>query len=115
MEHTEHSSEHIAEHHEEGHGISKKSIWVTFGILSVLTMVDFAFFFSMDPSMSRNLIFVALGVIKSYYIVGIFMHMKYEVKRLAGIILLPFGFILGLIAALLYEGDRWSVIKWFVE
>ncbi|MDZ4757972.1 MAG: cytochrome C oxidase subunit IV family protein [Bacteroidota bacterium] len=112
MEHTD-NTEHT-EHH-EGHGISKKAIWRTFGILSFLTVVDFAIFFNMDGTMSRNMIFVALGIIKSYYIVGIFMHMNYEVKRLAGIILLPFGFILGLIAALLYEGDRWSVIKWFVE
>lgn len=112
MEHSEHTSEH---HEGEQHGISKKSIWITFLILSGLTIIDFAFFFGMDPSMSRNFIFVALGIIKSYYIVGIFMHMKYETKRLSSIILLPFGFVLVLIAALLYEGDYWSLFKWALE
>lgn len=43
------------------------------------------------------------------------MHMRYEVKRLAMMIVLPMAFILVLIAALLYDGVRWSFIKWLSE
>jgi cytochrome c oxidase subunit IV len=59
-------------------------------------------------------IFLAFGIIKSYFIVGIFMHMSYEVKRLAMTIIIPMVFVLGLIAALLYEGGTPSVIKWAI-
>lgn len=103
-------------HHDAGHKtMTKKTIWVTFFILLAITVLDFAIYFMMPPSMSRNMIFLAFGIVKSYYIVGIFMHMRYEVKRLAMMIVLPMAFILVLIAALLYEGDRWSVIKWLSE
>ncbi len=48
--------------------------------------------------------FLALGLIKAYFIVEVFMHMKYEKISLALTILVPVIFIIGLIMGLLYEG-----------
>jgi caa(3)-type oxidase subunit IV len=106
-----HSVEHNAEH-EEHAAMTKKTIWLVFWILLGLTVIDFAFYFMMEKGGFRNFIFVALGIVKSYFIVGFFMHMKYERVRLAAMIVLPMGFILALIAALLYEGGIWSITKW---
>ncbi len=105
--------EHTENHHNNEHGaLTKKTIWATFWLLLAITVIDFAIYFMMPASGIRNFIFIGLGVVKSYFIVGIFMHMKYEVVRLSSMIILPMAFILALIAALLYEGDRWSIIKW---
>jgi len=108
MEHTEH-------HHDDHPSMTKKTIWLTFWILLAITVLDFIIYFAMkakDLQSIRNTIFIVFGIIKSYYIVGTFMHMKYEKVRLAAMIILPMAFILALIAALLYEGDRWSIVKW---
>lgn len=108
--------EHTESHNDADHGsLTVKTIWLTFWLLLAITVVDFAIYFAMsDPSLKsiRNVIFILLGIVKSYFIVGVFMHMKYEKVRLAAMIITPMLFILGLIAALLYEGDRWSIIKW---
>ena len=44
--------------------------------------------------MARNIIFIALGIIKAIYIVGTFMHMKHEKLSLATMIILPMIFII---------------------
>jgi cytochrome c oxidase subunit IV len=101
----------------EGAGINPdqphgtKDIWKTFWILLGLTLVDIGFYFIMSPSLVRNWLFIFLGIVKAYYIVGIFMHMKYERKNLIQTIILPVLFILGLIATLMYEGNFWDTIN----
>jgi cytochrome c oxidase subunit IV len=65
----------------------------------------------MGPSGFRNFIFIFFGIVKAYYIVGAFMHLKHEKINLALIILVPTIFILGLIMGLLYEGNALSMIK----
>ena len=54
-------------------------------------------------------IFIGMTIIKAYYIVSVFMHMKYEVKALVWSILLPMIFVIWLIVALLIESG--SVIR----
>jgi cytochrome c oxidase subunit IV len=68
-------------------------------------------YFAMGPSGFRNFIFIFFGIVKAYYIVGAFMHLKHEKINLALIILVPTIFILGLIMGLLYEGNALSMIK----
>lgn len=107
--------EHTEQHHDDHPSMTKKTIWLTFWILLAITVLDFIIYFVMKAKELhgiRNTIFILFGVVKSYYIVGTFMHMKYEKVRLAAMIILPMAFILALIAALLYEGDRWSIVKW---
>lgn len=83
--------------HTHSHGT--KELWKTFWILLAITILDFILYFSMTaPSihMLRNVIFIFMGIVKAYFIVGAFMHMKYEKINLALIILVPTIFIIGL-------------------
>lgn len=87
-----------------------KEIWRTLTILTLLTAVDIILYFYMPLTAFRNFIFIVLGIVKAYYIVASFMHMKHEKVDLAVIILVPLLFVLGLIAGLLYEGNFWLSI-----
>jgi cytochrome c oxidase subunit IV len=95
--------------HGESHGT--KELWRTFWILLGITIFDFIIYFIMPASGYRNLIFIFFGIVKAYFIVGAFMHLKYEKINLALIILVPTVFIVGLIMGLLYEGSAISHIK----
>jgi cytochrome c oxidase subunit IV len=52
----------------------------------------------------RVAIFVGMTIVKAFYIVAEFMHLKHEVKSLIWAIMLPIIFILWLLLALMYEG-----------
>jgi cytochrome c oxidase subunit 4 len=53
-----------------------------------------------------------LGVVKAWYIVGIFMHMKFERKVLMYMIVLPMIFVVFFIALMLIEGDYTFLLRW---
>ena len=52
----------------------------------------------------RVAIFVGMTLVKAFYIVAEFMHLKHEVKSLIWAIMLPIIFIIWLLLALMYEG-----------
>ncbi|MEK0440706.1 MAG: hypothetical protein RLZZ504_1622 [Bacteroidota bacterium] len=95
--------------HTESHGT--KELWKTFWLLLGITVLDFVIYFVMGPSGFRNFIFIFFGLVKAYYIVGAFMHLKHEKINLALVILVPMVFVLGLISGLLYEGSALEVMK----
>ncbi len=80
-------------------------IWRTALILSVDTAIEFVFAFTMERSALLTSIFVILTFVKTFYIVGEFMHLKYEVKVLIWTIIVPMLFIVWLITAMLVEGN----------
>lgn len=81
-----------------------KLIWRTFIILCVITAFEFLIAFTMTAGPLRVAIFVGMTIVKAFYIVAEFMHLKHEVKSLIWAILLPIIFILWLLLALMYEG-----------
>jgi cytochrome c oxidase subunit IV len=93
----------------ESHGT--KELWRTFWILLGITVLDFIIYFVMPHTGFRNFIFIFFGIVKAYYIVGAFMHMKYEKINLALVILVPTIFIIGLVMGLLYEGNALTYAK----
>lgn len=95
--------------HTESQGT--KELWKTFFILFGITIFDFIIYFVMPANGYRNFIFIFFGLVKAYYIVGAFMHLKHEKLNLALIILVPTLFIMGLIMGLLYEGSMLEVMK----
>ena len=95
--------------HTESHGT--KELWRTFWLLLGITILDFVIYFVMPATGLRNFIFIFFGLVKAYYIVGAFMHLKHEKINLALIILVPTIFILGLIMGLLYEGNALTWVK----
>jgi cytochrome c oxidase subunit 4 len=118
--HGEHTDEsHDIEIHEVGvHHVdsSKKRIWTVFFIMLGITVVEFIIALypgirrtqaHPDGALSKDLvvgIFLALTVLKAFYIVGYFMHLKMEKVTMVYTVLLPIMFIIYLIALLMIEG-----------
>jgi cytochrome c oxidase subunit IV len=96
-------------HHSEEEGIKKrKKIWFVFWVLLVVTIVEVSLglMFSRDPGMQTFLFvtFIALTIVKAYYIVMSYMHLGDEAKSFRLTILGPFiFFILYLIFIALVE------------
>jgi len=72
--------------------------------LGIATSIEFVLAFTMSRGPLLTSIFVLLTFYKTFYIVGEFMHLKYEVKLLIWAIIAPVLFIIWLILALLMEG-----------
>lgn len=83
-------------------------IWKTFWILVIITAAEFAIAFSMtSPGLRtiRNSIFIVMTILKAFFIVGEFMHLKHEVKSLIWTILVPSALLVWLVVALVTEGS----------
>ena len=83
---------------------AKRDIWKTFWILLGLTLIDLVLYFYIPTGMTKNVIFILLGIVKAYFIVGTFMHLKDEVKSLIWTVILPAMFVVWLLVALIVEG-----------
>lgn len=84
-----------------------KKIWKTAGILGLITALEFLIAFTVphEMEMTRVSIFIAMTIVKAAYIVGEFMHLKYEVKVLIWSILIPMIFVVWMLIAFMYEGS----------
>ncbi len=83
-----------------------KAIWKTFWILLLLTA--FEFLIALGIPMNHHIkaaIFIVMTLVKAFYIVGEFMHLKHEAKVLIWSIVIPTIFIFWLVLALLMEGS----------
>lgn len=94
----------------------RKTIWTTFYILLAITAFEFLIAFIKGPmGLGKTLVivvFVTLTLVKAFYIVAEFMHLKHEAKGLIAAIVVPILFIIWLITALLTEGNS-ILSKWF--
>ncbi len=88
-----------------------RKIWMTALFLGVVTAIEFLFAFVMEASVLRTSIFVGLTLVKAFYIVSEFMHLKYEVKVLIWSIMIPTLFIVWLLLALLIEGESIFMVR----
>lgn len=101
---------HHTDDHTHGHGGTEIApaqtgvIWRTFVILSIITAFEFALAYLMPAGTLRTSIFVGMTLVKAFYIVGEFMHLRHEVKSLIWAITIPVLFIVWLLIALLAEG-----------
>ena len=97
------------------HESNTKRIWIVFGILSVITIVEVLFGIYKPKSLfftnflGMNLLywlFIILTIVKAYYITWAFMHMEGEKKWFRRSIVWTVTFlILYLCFILLVEGD----------
>ena len=83
----------------------RKAIWKTFWILLILTALEFLIAFTVPHGVLKITIFIVMTIVKAFYIVGEFMHLKHEAKSLIWSILVPIIFVARLILALLLEGQ----------
>jgi cytochrome c oxidase subunit IV len=82
------------------------AIWKTFWILLILTAIEFVIAFTMPANTLRVAIFCGMTIVKAFYIVGEFMHLKHEVKSLIWAVLIPTIFVVWLLVALMFEGGN---------
>ena len=90
-----------------------KKLWTVAGILGAVTAVEFVIAFVMPHGTLKTAIFVGLTIVKAAYIVGEFMHLRYEVKVLLWSILIPMIFVVWMLVAFVYEGMKLSDINFF--
>ena len=110
--HTEHAAEH--------EGMTRKRIWNVFFVLLAITCVEFFIALYLVPIgiggwhmkySSANPIYIVLTLLKAFYIVGYFMHLKFERLGLVFAIIVPVLFIIGLILVLTNESHHWIDLR----
>ena len=97
---------HVHEHeHDENAGAEqRKAIWRTFWILLAITALEFSIAYTLEAGILKTAVFVGITIVKAFYIVGEFMHLKHEVKSLIWSLLIPCIFVVWLLIALMREG-----------
>jgi cytochrome c oxidase subunit 4 len=113
------SSEPTEVHHAEGeHGdtMTRKRIWKVFFILLAITCVEFFIALYLVPNGHMginyaNPAYILLTLVKAFYIVAFFMHLKFEKVGLVYAILVPILFIIGLILVLTNESHHWINLR----
>jgi cytochrome c oxidase subunit 4 len=103
-EHTNH--EHASEHE----GMSKKKIWQVFFYLLGITAIEFFIALYLIPKGllghgMGNFIYIVLTLVKAFYIVAYFMHLKFEKFALKTGITVSLIFIIYFIVLMLIEGS----------
>ena len=91
-----------------------KLIWRTFWILLCVTIVEVAaaiFLTGILPQIVLNVFYILMSGAKAFYIVGTFMHLKFERKYLIITILIPMCFLLFALGVFLAEGNSWHHMK----
>jgi cytochrome c oxidase subunit IV len=81
-----------------------RRLWKIAAILGIVTAIEFFLAFTMPRGILLYSVFIGLTLIKAFYIVSEFMHLKYEVKSLIWSIMIPVILVIWLIVALLAEG-----------
>jgi cytochrome c oxidase subunit IV len=89
-----------------------KRLWTVALILGIVTMAEFAIAFTLAHGPAKTAIFVVMTIIKAAYIVGEFMHLRYEVKVLMWSILIPMLFVIWMLVAFVYEGLKIAPERW---
>jgi cytochrome c oxidase subunit 4 len=93
-------------------GLNSKVIWKVFWILLGVTIFEVSISFTPISKEILLFTFIALTIVKAYYIVGYFMHMKFEAVPLQYSILLPFVLIVYLIFIAIYEGIALGLVPY---
>jgi cytochrome c oxidase subunit IV len=89
-----------------------KKLWTVALILGIITGIEFLVAFTMPHGPLKTSIFVAMTIVKAAYIVGEFMHLRYEVKVLLWSILIPMIFVVWMLVAFVYEGLKIGLERW---
>lgn len=75
--------------------------------LAVITAFEFAIAFTVPHEYKyvRVIVFIALTIVKAYYIVAEFMHLGHEKRSLKMSIVLPMLFVVFLLFILIFQGS----------
>jgi cytochrome c oxidase subunit 4 len=107
---------HEVHHDGEHEGMSKGRIIKVALILSAITAVEFIIALILVPKGIlpigyANPVYIVLTLLKAFYIVAFFMHLKFEKMGLVLSIIVPILFIIGLILVLTNESHHWIHLR----
>ncbi|WP_140937416.1 cytochrome C oxidase subunit IV family protein [Sphingobacterium lumbrici] len=106
--------DHIATHDAHAHedGMDKKRIWSVFFVLLALTALEFLIALGfvhhwgiLQKGTLVTVIYIILTLVKAFYIVAFFMHLKFEKSSFIVCCSIVFLFIIYFIVLMLIEGD----------
>jgi len=83
-----------------------KKLWTVALILLVITIFEFIVAFTLHHGPLKT------SIVKAAYIVGEFMHLRYETKLLLWSILIPMSFVVWMLVAFVYEGMKIGAVRW---
>lgn len=98
------------------------AVWRSTLWLSIITVVEVALALVWmyhlypnggGPKLWLNSIFIVMSLLKAYFIVGEFMHIRYETRALTLTILVPTLFLVWFLVAFLWEGAAWLDMRQF--
>ncbi len=99
-------------HHETVGPKARKRLWMVFWILLGITVFEVAIAFSPVNKEILRWTFISLTIVKAYYIVFFFMHLKYEIKNLQYALIGPFVILIGyFIFMMMTEGNKINWIR----
>src|ERR1043166_9756304 len=89
---------------------STKTIWRTFWILLIITCIELTIGMFIAPHFHSikilfNILYIFLTLLKAFYIVAEFMHLRHELKNLLMTIVVPLFLFFWFIGAFLWDGD----------
>jgi cytochrome c oxidase subunit IV len=93
------------------------AVWKATLWLSIITIVEvviallYIYMFTGFPRWLLNLIFVGASLLKAFFIVAEFMHLKYEKRAFAISLGVPLVFLIWAIIAFAVEGSSWLTMK----
>ena len=82
-----------------------KKLWRIAFILGVVTCTEFLCAVILPRGLGLMILFITLTLVKAFYIISEFMHLKYEAKIRIGSILIPCIFLVWLTIVLIVEGN----------
>jgi cytochrome c oxidase subunit 4 len=100
---------------EEQYQSGVKAVWRATAILSVVTVVEVAVALILGPHFPKiimNTFYVLASLAKAFFIVGEFMHLKYEKRAFMLSLGVPLVFLVWAIIAFATEGHYWNVLNY---
>ncbi len=96
--------------------MTPKKIWGVFWVLTAITSLEFFIALFLVPhhfvgATTKVYVYVALTLLKAFYIVAYFMHLKFERLNLIYCIVVPTVLIIALVTGLMSEGHHWLIIR----
>jgi cytochrome c oxidase subunit IV len=109
----EDTNEHL-EHAEEHEGMTRKKIWQVFFYLLGITAFEFFIALFLLPKGFigqgiANFAYIVLTLVKAFYIIAYFMHLKFERLALKTVLTVSLIFIVYFIILMLTEGSYLGV------
>ncbi|MCU0328407.1 MAG: cytochrome C oxidase subunit IV family protein [Chitinophagales bacterium] len=94
----------------------KSDVYKTTVILSIITIVEVAFALFYEaylipkdwPVAPLKVSLVVMSLLKAYWIMFVFMHVKHENKGMKLSIFLPFTLLIWMIISFIWEGSYWN-------